>query len=142
MHAAATKQVRVQHAGVQGIKQSLAILEVMRVLRLTRAFKLVNFYKQSFDLIVSTFADSFTTLNTIVFLIMLAAIILSGLMFTAEATALDPLTHVRAPTDSDELLQCWSAGMLCVGCCTTEQHVAAQSCLLCVTHILALLGIT
>lgn len=72
-------------------------LSVLRVLRLVRMFKLIKLYKRPFDLIVATFADSFTTLNTIVFLILLSGIIISELIFAVEASVLDPLTHVRTP---------------------------------------------
>ena len=82
-------------ASEQALERKIPVLEVLRVLRLVRLFKVIKFYKQSFDLITSTFADSFTTLNTIVFLIVLSCIILSALMFSVEAGSLDPLTHVR-----------------------------------------------
>ena len=82
-------------ASEQAHQRKIPVLEVLRVLRLVRLFKVIKFYKQSFDLITSTFADSFTTLNTIVFLIVLSCIILSALMFSVEAGSLDPLTHVR-----------------------------------------------
>ena len=75
--------------------KALPVLSVLRVLRLVRMFKLIKLYKRPFDLIIATFADSFTTLNTIVFLILLSGIIISMLMFAIEAAALDPLTHVR-----------------------------------------------
>ena len=71
------------------------MLQVLRVLRLVRMLKLVVVFKSSFALITATFKDSFTTLNTIVFLILLCGIILSALMFTVEAVLLDPLTQVR-----------------------------------------------
>lgn len=80
---------------MQSTRTSLPLLEVLRVLRLVRIFTLISIYKTSFNLIFSTFSDSFTTLNTIVFLILLTGIILSALMFAAEAETLDPVTQVR-----------------------------------------------
>lgn len=69
---------------------------MLRVLRLVRMFTLIRVFRSSFYLIVDTFSDSFTTLNTIVFLIFLSGMVMSALMFTVEAHELDPLTHVSS----------------------------------------------
>jgi hypothetical protein len=80
---------------MQAFNRHMSVLAVFRVLRLTGIFKVFKVNRKSFELITATFADSITTLNTIVFLILLTGIILSALVFAAEAVVLDPLTHVR-----------------------------------------------
>ena len=82
-------------SGMQTFPGAMPGLQALRVLRLVRMFSLIRVFRQSFHLIVDTFTDSFTTLNTIVFLIFLSGMVMSALMFTVEATELDPLTHVR-----------------------------------------------
>jgi hypothetical protein len=80
---------------MQVVGRDLPGFAVIRALRLVRMFRLLSFFKGPFDLITAAFLDCFTTLTTILFLVVLAGAIASALILAVEAQHTNSLTQVR-----------------------------------------------
>jgi hypothetical protein len=82
------------------VGKNLPGFAIIRALRLVRMFRLMAIFKGPFDLITAAFTDSFTTLSTILFLVVLSGAIASALILAVEAQKTDALTQVRLPIRS------------------------------------------
>jgi Ion transport protein len=80
---------------MQIVGRDLPGFAVLRALRLVRMFRLLSLFKGHVDLITAALLDCFTTLTTILFLVVLAGAIASALILAVEAQHTNSLTQVR-----------------------------------------------